>query len=200
MEAALAGRKPRLTVVKTDGTKEPYLHTKVVGTIANALNASEQPDVYAAEELAEAVTFYLYRNENHHKVSSNEILSMIEAVLASTGYEEAAVTLSEYHYQRRLRRSRIEVIKGKLSKLADAENLYKNDAGQTKSRWDKSRIVEDLVAEYELPRNIARAVASIVEERVFSMGLPIVPAILIKQIVLSDTASVVRAQQQMQTV
>ncbi len=39
----MAARTPKLTVVKADGTREEYFHTKVVGTIANALGSAGQP-------------------------------------------------------------------------------------------------------------------------------------------------------------
>ena len=38
-----------------------------------------------------------------------------------------------------------------------------------------------------------------VEEKVFNLGLPVVPTGLVKQLVLSDAAAVIRAQNQMQT-
>jgi hypothetical protein len=60
-EAIMATRAPKLTVVKADGTKEQYFHTKVVGTIANALGSAGHPDIHAAQEIADAVTFFLYR-------------------------------------------------------------------------------------------------------------------------------------------
>jgi len=39
-----------------------------------------------------------------------------------------------------------------------------------------------------------------VEEKIFNMGISLVPSSLIKQLVLGDTATVLRAQQQLQTV
>jgi hypothetical protein len=38
MEATMAGRMMKLAVIKADGTRERYIHTKIVGTIANALS------------------------------------------------------------------------------------------------------------------------------------------------------------------
>ena len=188
-----------MTVVKTDGTKEPYLHTKVIGSIANALGAAGQPDITAAQELAEAVTFFLYRNATNRAISTSEILSVIEAVLAGTGFEEAAIALSEHHFKRKLKRCRIEVAQGRHSGPSDADNLYTDHSEQTRSRWNKSRIVEYLVTKHHLHRPIARTVASMVEEKVFNMGLLVVPAGLVKQLVLNDAAAVLRAQNQLQT-
>jgi hypothetical protein len=49
----------QLRVVKADGSTEAYLHTKVLGTVNNALTAAGQGDMTLAEHLAEVVTFHL---------------------------------------------------------------------------------------------------------------------------------------------
>ena len=195
----MAARALKLEVVKADGTREEYLHTKVVGAIANALSAAGQPDIKTAEELAEAITFFLYQIGTHRCLGTSEVLSVIKTVLASTGFEDAAVALSEHYFDRKLRRCRIEVVRGRLHELAQAVELYKDGPEQIKSRWDKSRIVDDLVIEHRLDRQTARAVASMVEEKVFKMGLAVVPAGLVRQLVLNDAAAILHAQQQLQT-
>jgi hypothetical protein len=196
----MTGRMLRVTVVKSDGTREEYFHTKVVGTIANALGATGQADIAVAEELAEAVTFFLHHSGKHRSASTSEILSIIETALAGTGYVQEAIALSEHHFERKLRRSRVEVVSGKPGGLADAEHLYKDNTRQVKSRWDKSRIVEDLVGRQGLDRPTARTIASMVEEKVFNMGLSVVPAGLVEQLVLNDAAAILNAQQQLQAV
>jgi hypothetical protein len=196
----MTGRTLKLAVVKADGTTERYFHTKVMGTIANALSSAGQTDVIAAEELSEAVTFFLYRTGAHRSIGTNEIFSVIKTVLASTGHEEAAVTLSEHHFERNLSRCRVEVVGEKLRESTDASGFCGDGEQQTRSRWNKSRIVEDLVGKHGLPRQTARVIASMVEEKVFNMGLPVMPASLVKQLVLNDTSAVIRAQQQLQTV
>ncbi len=188
----------QLKVIKTDGSVEEYLHTKIIGTISTALSAIGRADIYVAEELAEVVTFYLYKRQHRRTANSSEIFSIIKAVLASTGYDEAAAALSEHNFERRLKRSRVEVVSLDVEKLADAEMLCKNDHPDRRSRWDKTRIVKDLMEKHDLSRQIARTIASMVEEKIFNMGLMLVPASLIKQLVLSDTAAVLRAQNQLQ--
>jgi hypothetical protein len=195
----MTARTPKLTVVKTDGAKEPYLHTKVMGSIANAFGAAGQPDITAAQELAEAVTFFLYRNATNRAISTSEILSVIKTALAGTGLEEAAIALSEHHFERKLKRCRIEVVRGRHSGLPDADNLYTDHSEQVTSRWNKSRIIDYLVAKHHLHRQTARTIASMVEEKVFNMGLSVVPAGLVEQLVLNDAAAVLRAQNQLQT-
>lgn len=189
----------RLKVVKSDGTVEVYLHTKVVGTLSLALECVDTPDIYVAEELADVVTYYLYNN-TRLCASTSEIFSMIKVVLVSTGYDEAAAGLSEHHCRRRLKRFRTEVVLIDVCELADAERLCSAQEHSQKSRWDKGRIVGDLVAKHSISRPTARTIASMVEEKIFGMDISVVTTSLIKQLVYSDTASVLRAQEQLQTI
>jgi len=190
----------QLKVVKADGTVEEYLHTKVVGTISNALGRIGQADICTAEQLAEVVTYFLYHKQKPFIATSNEIFSMIEVVLAGTGYEEAAVALSEHHFERKLKRSRIEVVSVDICELADAETFCKVEKSESRCRWDKSRIVRDLVTKHDVCRQTARTIASLVEEKIFNLGVTLVPASLVKQLVLRDAAAVLRAERQLQTV
>jgi transcriptional regulator NrdR family protein len=191
--------RTQLKVIKADGNLEEYSHTKVMGTINNALCTIGQADVYIAEQLAEVVTYFLYHRQNCRTATSSEIFSIIKAALASISYDEAAVGLSEHHFQRRLKRSRTEVVSIDIQELTDAELLAGSEATDSTCRWDKSRIAEHLVTKYELSTPTARTIASMVEEKIFNMGINIVPSSLIKQLVLGDTAAVLRAQQQLQT-
>jgi len=192
----------QLKIIKADGSVEEYLHTKVIGTINNALGRADEPDVYMAEQFAEVVTYYLYHQQNCRSVSSREVFSIIKAVLTTTGYEDAAAALSEHYYERMLKRSRIEVVEIDIRGLNDAEMFVRN--GQSgrdvhQGRWDKSRIINYLVTKHELCRQTARMVASMVEEKIFSMQITRVPASLVKQLVLRDAATALQAQQQLQT-
>ena len=194
------GTKRQLKVTKADGSVEEYLHTKVIGTISNALVCVDQLDVHIAEELAEVVTYFLYHKQSRHNVTSGEIFSMIKAILADTQYEEAAIALDQYHFERKLKRCRVEVVSVDVQELADAELLCRVEELPSRSRWDKSRIVADLVTDYGLCRQTARTIASIVEEKIFRLGITLVPTSLIKQVVLGNTAAVLRAERQLQTV
>jgi hypothetical protein len=46
---------------------------------------------------------------------------------------------------------------------------------------------------------MARAIASMVEDKIFNMGISLVPTSLIKQLVLNETALVLQAEEQLQT-
>jgi transcriptional regulator NrdR family protein len=190
----------QLKVIKEDGSIEEYLHTKVMGTISNALASIDQADMYLAEQLAEVVTYYLYHRQDRRDVTSSEIFSIIKAVLTATGHEEAAIALSEYHFERRVKRSRVQVASVDIRELMDAELLARADDSDGKCRWDKSIIVRGLAAKHGIPQQTARTIASMVEEKIFRMGVTVVPASLVKQIVLGDAAAILRAQEQLQTV
>jgi len=192
--------RKQLLVTKVDGTTEEYIHTKVVGTINNALTAAGHADMMMAEDLAEVVTYYLYRNQDRKDVGSSEILSMIKAVLVSTGFELAAVALGEHSLGRRLNRSRTEVLAVDVQDFADVERLYRTRRPPERVPWDKSRIIEELTDEMGLSRQTARVVAAMVEERIFNMGMTQVPQSLLKQLVLGEAVSVLRAQEELQTV
>jgi transcriptional regulator NrdR family protein len=191
--------RTQLKVIKADGSLEEYSHTKVMGTINNALCKIGQADVYIAEQLAEVVTYFLYHRQNRRTATSSEIFSIIKAALSAVNYDEAAIGLTEHHFHRRLKRSRTEVVSIDIQELTDAEQLAGTETTDNRCRWDKSRIVEDLVIKYDLTTSTARTIASMVEEKIFNMGMNLVPSSLIKQLVLGDTATVLRAQEQLQT-
>jgi transcriptional regulator NrdR family protein len=187
----------QLQVIKADGTTEEYLHTKVIGTINNALSAAGRADIAMAEDLAEVVTYYLYRGQQQRRVSSSEILAMIKAVLVSTGYEAAAVALGEHVLDRRLKRARVEVLALDVQSFHDVEDLSRRGHPPERMPWDKAKIVFDLTAESGMARQTARAVAALVEERIFKMGMSQVPRSLIKQMVLGEAAAMLRAQKEL---
>src|SRR4030042_186054 len=118
----------QLKVIKADGTQEGYLHTKVIATFVNAFARPEEKNISIARELAEAVTFYLYSRYDRSKITSNEILSIIQAVLSSTGHDDAAANLAEHHHRRHLLRARIEVAKSDIQKISDAVKLRQDMA------------------------------------------------------------------------
>jgi hypothetical protein len=182
----------QLKVIKSDGAIEEYLHTKVLGTFSNALALIDQPNVFAAEQFAEAITFYLYQKRGAETVTGDEIHLMVQAVLTATGYENAAKALNEYQLNRKLQRSRIEVVEN--------GNDEFDDTALTVDRWSKSKIVKDLMRKNHFDLHIARAVASTVEEKVLNLGMTKIKRSLIKQIVLADMDMILKAQKQLQAV
>ena len=187
----------QLKVVKADGIEEGYLHTKVIASIVNAFAEPAQETSSVAGELAEAVTFYLYSKYGKDKVTSSEILSIIQAVLSSTGYGHAAANLAEHHGKRSLLRTRVEVLKSNIREIPDAVKSRQDVAMQPVNHWNKSKIVNDLIAEYNLDITMARTIASIVEEKILASGFRTVPSGFIKFLTIQQTQAMLSAQQQL---
>ena len=186
----------KLEVIKTDGSSEMYLHTKVLGTLCNAFGLTGQSDIFLAQELAEVVTYFLYHDKDRipKQVSSSEVLAIIKVVLTTTGHDSVAESLSDYHYERLLKRNRTEVACTPILSLTDAQHLCEYHASSIRAKWNKAQIVHDLIQTHHLQRQLARAVAGMVEEKILKMGLTVVPSDIIRLLVLNDTALMLRAQ------
>lgn len=182
----------QLRIIKCDGSVEEYLHTKVIGTFNNALALAGKPSVFAAEQFAEAVTFHLYHEKTAHAITSDEVHLMIESVLNATGYYQAAQLLSEHRLTRKLKRKRIEVF--------DDRQYEKKGCYYNPCQWDKSCIIDDLVKKNGLSRQMARVIASSVEEKMLTLEMLRVSRQLIKQLVISNMDSMLEAQKQLQII
>lgn len=172
----------QIRVTKNDGTMESYLHTKVLGTFNHALAIVEDDCLFAAEQLAEAVTFYIYGVNERPTLSSEEIHLMILSVLSGTGYGHAAQALCQYRLTRRLQRRRIEVV-------SEAD-----DGSLCTEPWDKSRIAQDLTQERGIEGSMARTIAGSVEEKVLAMKIGRIRKGLIRQLVMADAETLLEAE------
>ena len=192
--------KAQIKVIKVDGSTEEYLHTKVLGTICNALANDELSDIAVAEHIAEAVTYFLYHKSAKRAVTSGEIFSIIKGALSATNYHQAAIALSDHHYIRKVNRRRIEIVHAEMQQFADAVIFYSDNLARRTTAWNKSIIVNYLIKSNQLDRQTARTIASMVEEKVLQLNTRQVPRSLIKQLLLNEIASVMEAQRQLQTV
>jgi transcriptional regulator NrdR family protein len=182
----------QLQVIKADDSCEPYLHTKVIATFVNAFVEPAEKNTFLASELAESVTYYLYNNRNADTITSSEIFSIIKAVLSSTGFDFAAQVIAEHSHRRNLLRARVQVVKAGSTRIAGlADNT---------EPWNKSKIINRLIAEQNLDQASARTVASLVEEKIVNSGFNLVPTDFIKflvnwlmQSLVNETASEAQA-------
>ena len=183
----------QLMVEKADGSHEVYLHTKVLGTIAAALGECEILDTYSSEELAETVSLYLRRHHSNNAVCSDDIHSMILAVLADTGYEAAAQCLQDYRLRRKIHRQRQLVQSGGANaRLSTGATI---STGPELRDWNKSIIVQDLMEHEGLGRGLARTIAGLVEDKVLRLECSLVTTELIQALVHNEMLSLQRAQQ-----
>ena len=208
-----------LIVNKSDGSKEVYLHTKVMGTMAVALGDSGSYRDDLTGQLAETVTSFLCRHYNSHGalavVGSDEIHSMIKAVLSDTGYEQAALSLKEHYINRQIKRSRTEVVHCRqsqkddnwpiLSSSSDIDYGFSVSADQEFSGksanefvtepWDKSVVVKGLEQGNGIEHGMARAVAALIEEKVLKLGCRRLFSSVIREMVKNELWEMTKAQE-----
>jgi hypothetical protein len=177
-----------IRILKSDGQTEPYLHTKVLGSFNHALSRTGEC-LYASEQMAEAVTYYLYRQVCKGTLSTDEIHHMILTVLESMGYIRAAAAFDEHRLKRKLQRKRIDVIDDMHAPLSSGI-----------AHWDKARIAADLMVRQNMDRFLARAIASAVEEKVLNMGVARIRKSLIHELVIADTESMLDAHRRLAAV
>jgi hypothetical protein len=189
----------QLRVIKADSTEEEYLHTKVIATFVNAFAVPAEKNTSIAQQLAEAVTFYLYNARGSSKIASSEVLSIIKAVLCSTGFDTAAEILTEHQQRRNLLRMRVRVIKADMDNLSASSPLLQIDRFGPDEHWNKSKITNNLIKKYNLDTVTARTVASIVEEKILDSGFRLVPTGFIRFLALWQMQVILSAQQQINT-
>ena len=184
------GAAMQLKVLKSDGSVETYLHTKVMGSIAAALGDSGHYQEGITDHLAEAVTEYIAKRYGSSSISTDEIHAMIEAVLSETGHYEAALALHEHRLTRQVKRNRTEVI----HRLDNTpiSNPFTSVSSQDPvdefscEPWNKTIIVRKLQEERQIPRPLARALAAAVEEKVLRLQVRYVFATLIRALVENE--------------
>jgi hypothetical protein len=176
----------QLRVIKADGTEEEYFHTKVIATLVNAFAAPNENNTSTAQQLADAVTFYLYNKNGSDKITSSEILSIIKAVLVSTGFSNAAEFLTEHQQRRNLSRMRVKVIKTDMKNLSVSTPLLLIDRFGPDEHWN-------------LDPATARTVASLVEEKILDSGFRFVPTGFIKFLTLWQAQVILSAARQIKT-
>ena len=177
----------QLRVIKCDGSRELYLHTKVMGPIAGALAECGYLEPGLSEHLAEAVTTFVKKRHGCGEVDADEIHSMIEVVLSDVGCEDAALQLHEFRIDRQVRRGRVMVVPAVEAGVGDDGSADGDGFGaEGGEAWNKSLIVHDLEEHGILARNVARTVAGAVEYKVLHLGCRKVTTGLVRELVLNE--------------
>jgi hypothetical protein len=169
----------QIRITKADGSTEPYLHTKVLGSLHRAMAAVQSDCLETAQMLSDAVTYYLYRRFKGETLTTDQIHQMILTVLDGAGCAAGAEVLTEHRLSRQLQRRRTSVI--------DSEWLA----------WDKGLIVQDLVEHYCIERPLARVIAGSVEEKILCMGAVHIRKGLIRHLVITDMEDLLDAHQEL---
>jgi len=169
----------QIRVTKVDGSTEAYLHTKVLGSLHQAMAAVQSDCLETAQMLSDAVTYFLYQPSQSDRLTTDQIHQMVLTVLAGAGFASAAEVLAAHRLNRRLQRRRITVV--------DSEWCV----------WDKGLIVRDLIGCYQAERSLARAIAGSVEEKVLRMGAVQIRKGLIRHLVVTDLENMLDAHHEL---
>ncbi|MCM8762283.1 MAG: ATP cone domain-containing protein, partial [Candidatus Omnitrophica bacterium] len=176
-------------VRKRDGRVVPFDKQKIADAIFKAAQSVGGQDRYLAEDLAEVVRIYLEKKYKGDIPSVEEIQDIVERVLIKTGHAKTAKAYILYR-QRRARARQIR--EGKrpedLSEIEVLKGIVKRDISVRRSDdrigvWDKTAIVEALVRETGISRNIAEIIVAEVEEDVVASKIKNLTSSMIRELV-----------------
>lgn len=181
------------SVQKRDGRVVPFDKSKIADAIFKAAQSVGGQDRYLAEDLAEAVTMYLEKEFDGRTPTVEEIQDVVEKVLIKTGHARTAKSYILYRERRaRIRRVRQgirpedlaeeEAAVRKTRELADIKwSVRRSD--ECLVEWNTDRIVEALIKETGLSRNIAEIIVIEVEEEIAASKIRHLTSALIRELV-----------------
>ncbi|MCX8082999.1 MAG: ATP cone domain-containing protein [bacterium] len=174
-------------VRKRDGRLVPFNKQKIADAIFKAAQSVGGQDRYLAEDLAEVVQLYLEKEYKGDTPSVEEIQDIVERILIKTGHARTAKAYILYR-QKRARARQIREGLRPLS-LAEKEVLERElDLSVRRSDdrigiWNRSTIVDVLVRETGISRNIAELIVAEVEEDVIASKVKVLTSSMIRELV-----------------
>ncbi len=186
----------QLRVLKNDGTTEVYYHTKVMGTIGQSLSESGSYADGVVDSLAEAVSSYISKNYGCSIIESDQIHSIIQAVMSETGFFNAALILHEHRIIRQSQRNRMEIVHFYHDETYD----NKNNAADVLMNsyfaepWNKSTIVWHLENERGLSRGLSRMIAGQVEEKVLRLNCHQITSGLVREMIENELFHILKVE------
>lgn len=146
-----------LFVTKRDDTVERFAFHKLLNCLRDSLE-SRGYDPRLATPLAKAVEMHLVECRAGEPIGTDYIFKCVSSVLGQTGLGDVADDMIQFRRQRESRRRKTRVLPGV------------DNAGLRSLPWNKSAIIATLENQYGLRHNVARFLASRVEEQVFSLN------------------------------
>ncbi|HOL21283.1 MAG TPA: ATP cone domain-containing protein, partial [bacterium] len=174
-------------VRKRDGSIVPFNKQKIADAIFKAAQSVGGQDRYLAEDLAEVVWLYLEKEYKGDIPSVEEIQDIVERVLIKTGHAKTAKAYILYRQKRARARQIREGIRPET--LAEKEVLQRElplSVRRSDDRiglWDKNTIIEALVRETGISRNIAEVIVAEVEEDVIASKVKNLTSSMIRELV-----------------
>lgn len=173
---------------KRDGRIVAFDKSKIADAIFKAAQAVGGEDRLLADELAEAVTFFLRKKFGQKIPEIEEIQDIVEKVLIETGHAKTAKAYILYRAKRARIRESLKVRK-ELLERSSSTDLSLLVAPSTRDEilpWDKGRIAQALIKETGLEEHLAYKIASAVELKVFNSGITQISTTLIRELVNNE--------------
>ncbi|MFA5175659.1 MAG: anaerobic ribonucleoside-triphosphate reductase [Candidatus Nanoarchaeia archaeon] len=164
-------------IIKRDGKIDDYNPLKIEGAIRKAVKAITPKNKLAQTEkiikeiydttIQEISNKYPNENDRPEQVSVEEII--IDS--AKKDYPSVAEAYKKYRDERTEVRKTLALIKQQGTNTTDTALLIESDSKEEIGTWDKERIVEQLLKETDLSRNLAVKIAKKTENAVIGLYL-----------------------------
>jgi len=178
---------------KRDGRIVPFEKSKIADAIFKAAQSVGGQDRYLAEDIAEAVTVYLNKEFKGKIPTVEEIQDIVEKVLIKTGHAKTAKAYILYREKRaRIREIKQGIIKQdileehrEIARIKESTDLslFVRTSAEDIVSWDTEKIVDSLVRETGMSRNIAIFIAAEVEKEIIASKVKNLTAPLIRELV-----------------
>ena len=174
-----------ISVRKRDGRTVPFDENKIMQAILKAATAVGGQDKTVAEELTNAITSYLEQNFKNKIPEIEEIQDIVEKVLIETGHAKTAKAYILYRNERERLREMLQVRKEKKEKATTTDlSLFVSTITRDEILpGSKAKISMALVKEAGVTQQVADAIATSVEENIFTSGLTQISTSLIRELV-----------------
>ena len=173
-------------VRKRSGRIVPFDQTRIADAIFKAAQAVGGADRELAEELADVVVLFLEKQYGPEGIPTiEEIQDMVEKVLIETGHAKTAKAYILYREKRSRIRETMKVRKRLIEKNdpTDISLLVDPATRDELMPWNKEHIALALENEADVPAEVAREIASAVEQRVIASGIKRISTSLIRELV-----------------
>ncbi len=178
-------------VKKRDGRVVPFDKNKITEAIFKAAKAVGGEDRYLAEDLADSVTFYLEKRFVDKVPAVEEIQDIVEKVLIKTGHARTAKAYILYREKRaRIRRIKKGIIPPELEEelASTGLSLFIRRSKDEILLWERGKIVNALIKERGLSKNIAELIGLEVEDQILNSKVGALSAFLVEELVNNKVA------------
>ncbi len=181
-------------VKKRDGRIVPFDKNKITEAIFKAAKAVGGEDRYLAEDLADSVTFYLQKQFVNKIPAVEEIQDIVEKVLIKTGHAKTAKAYILYREKRaRIRKIKKGIILGELEEELASGGftglfLLIGRSEDEVLLWERGKVVDALVKEKGLSRNIAELIGLEVEDQILNSKMKALSTSSIEELINNKVA------------